>query len=59
MTTSPENFTCDLCREEFDSASELQSHKQDHLRPAKTQDEDDRDIRRDIGAPGLPTSPVT
>ena len=63
QTTPPggisEEFICDLCGEEFDSISELDKHKRQHLHPTLTEDENDRDLRRDIGAPGLPTSPVS
>ena len=53
-----EEFACDLCGDKFDSISELAEHKQQHMHPTVTEDENDRDLRRDIGAPGLPTSPV-
>ena len=60
-TIIPESsvFICDICGEEFDSLSDIEEHKLNHLRPAKTEDEDDRDIRQNIGAAGLPTSPVS
>jgi hypothetical protein len=51
-------FICDLCGEEFDSLSDLEEHKLNHLRPAKTEDEDDSDLRQNIGAAGLPGAPV-
>jgi hypothetical protein len=51
----PEKFICDICKEEFNSASELEKHKAGHLH--LTPGEEDREIRGDIGAAGLPTAP--
>lgn len=51
-------FICDICGEMFETVSELEEHKLEHLRPSKNEDEDDRDIRDNIGAAGLPGAPV-
>jgi hypothetical protein len=56
--TDPEDFICDLCGKEFNSVSDLDEHKAEHRRHALAHDEKQRDIRRDIGAAGLPGSPL-
>lgn len=55
---TPEKFTCDICREEFDDSSELQEHMKRHMRPEIGREDVQREIRGDIGAAGLPTSPT-
>lgn len=59
-TLSPEvsEFICDICGEEFDTVTELEEHKLRHGRPALGLADEEREIRGDIGAAGLPTSPV-
>jgi hypothetical protein len=56
-TTSKE-FTCDLCGEEFDSVTDLEEHKLKHIEPIHETMSSQGEIRGDIGAAGLPTSPV-
>ena len=48
---------CDICGEEFDSISELELHRTDHIEPETSDVEEQQDIRGDIGAAGMPTSP--
>lgn len=60
MTINPASggeFQCDLCGAEFDSVTDLDSHKHEHARTAKPEEEERQTIRQDIGAAGLPTSP--
>ncbi len=57
IDSEPEEFRCDLCGEEFDSLSELEDHKKSHKR--RPLHEESHDIDRDIGAPGLPTAPIS
>jgi hypothetical protein len=55
----PEDFICDVCGREFGTVSELEDHKESgHLRHAHERDEEQQRIRRDIGAAGLPGSPL-
>ena len=60
-STTPisEKFTCDLCGEEFDSVTDLEEHKRNHAEPLRKTTASQREIRGDIGAAGLPTSPVS
>ena len=53
-----EEFTCDICGEEFNSVSKLEEHKLRHSRPGKGLEDEERMMRGDIGAAGMPTSPV-
>jgi hypothetical protein len=56
--TDPESFICDICGREYETVSDLEDHKEsEHLRHAEARDEEQQEIRRDIGAAGLPTSP--
>jgi hypothetical protein len=59
-TISPEatEFTCDICGEEFDTLSKLEEHKRRHGRPGLGLADEERRMSGDIGAAGLPTSPV-
>jgi hypothetical protein len=54
----PEQFICDICGAELDSVSDLEEHKEEHLFRGRTRDEEQQEIRRDIGAAGLPGSPL-
>ena len=56
--TDSDKFICDLCGKEFDSASEHEEHLAQHTHPARAEREEISDIRGDIGAAGLPTSPI-
>lgn len=58
-TTEAEEFTCDICGKNFDSVSSLTAHKLRHGRPALGLKDEERQIRGDIGAAGLPTSPLS
>jgi uncharacterized Zn-finger protein len=53
-----ETFICDICGKEFDSISSLQGHKRRHNSPVQNTEDSQREIRGDIGAAGLPTSPT-
>ncbi len=53
-----EEYRCDLCGEIFSTATELEEHKHRHGRPALGHDDEQREVRGDIGAAGLPTSPI-
>jgi hypothetical protein len=53
-----EKFTCDICGEEFDTVTKLEEHKVRHGRPARGLEDEERMLRGDIGAAGMPTSPV-
>ena len=57
-TSTTDEFTCDICGEKFDSVSELEDHKLRHGRPGLSLDDEESEIRGDIGAAGLPTSPL-
>lgn len=57
-TANVEEYKCDLCGETFNTATELEEHKHRHGRPALGHDDDQREVRGDIGAAGLPTSPI-
>ena len=52
------DFICDICGEEFDTLSDLEAHKVRHGRPGRKLEDEEREMRGDIGAAGLPTSPV-
>ncbi|MDP4220795.1 MAG: C2H2-type zinc finger protein [Bacteroidota bacterium] len=53
-----EEFVCDICGEKFNSISKLEDHKLRHSRPGLRLDDEERQMRGDIGAAGLPTSPT-
>jgi hypothetical protein len=53
-----DNFICDLCGEKFDAVSDLEQHKLRHGRPGRGLTDTQHEIRGDIGAAGMPTSPV-
>ncbi|MEP7235066.1 MAG: C2H2-type zinc finger protein [Ignavibacteriota bacterium] len=53
-----EEFRCDVCGEQFDTLSSLDSHKTRHNRPSSGLADTQREIRGDIGAAGMPTSPL-
>ena len=53
-----ERFTCDICGEEFQTVSQMEEHKLRHASPRRGLEDEERRIRGDIGAAGLPTSPV-
>jgi hypothetical protein len=53
-----DKFQCDLCGESFDTVSELEAHKSEkHHIPSRPTPTENREVQRDIGAAGLPTSP--
>jgi transcription elongation factor Elf1 len=54
-TTYDKEFTCDICGDKFASATELDEHVKTHRRPASGMENENRG---DIGAAGLPTSPM-
>jgi hypothetical protein len=54
-TTYDKEFTCDICGDKFASATELDEHVKTHRRPASGMENENRG---DIGAAGLPTSPI-
>jgi hypothetical protein len=54
----PERYVCDICGEEFETLSDLEEHKREHLEPVHETLARASDIRGDIGAAGLPTSPI-
>lgn len=56
--TDPQEFICDLCGAELDSVSDLEAHKADHVLRGRSRDEEQQQIRGDIGAAGLPGSPL-
>jgi hypothetical protein len=56
-TNSTTKHTCDICGEEFDSITDLELHRTDHLQPEESEVEHQQEIRGDIGAAGMPTSP--
>lgn len=53
-----EEFKCDICGEEFGTVSELESHKYRHGHPALGRVDQEHEMRGDMGAAGLPTSPM-
>lgn len=53
-----EEFSCDSCGEQFGTVSELEEHKRRHGRPGLRLHDEEREFRGDIGAAGLPTSPI-
>jgi hypothetical protein len=53
-----EKFICDICGEEYASVTDLEEHKIRHSQPRRGLEDEEREIRGDIGAAGLPTSPV-
>lgn len=53
-----EKYICDICGDEFDDPTELGEHKKRHFRPEFGREDVQREIRGDIGAAGLPTSPT-
>ena len=57
-TSVTDKFICDLCSEEFDSVTALEDHKLRHGRPGRVHEDSERSLRGDIGAAGLPTSPI-
>ena len=57
-TIKTEEFKCDVCGEEFGTISELESHKYRHGHPALGRVDQEHETRGDIGAAGLPTSPM-
>jgi hypothetical protein len=54
----PERYICDLCGEEFETPSDFEQHKREHVEPVHEAMSRASEIRGDIGAAGLPTSPV-
>jgi hypothetical protein len=58
LSSEASEFICDICGEQFDTVSELEVHKRRHSRPGRGLEEEEREIRGDIGAAGLPTSPI-
>ncbi len=58
MNTGASKFVCDICGTEYDSVNDLDEHKQEHSRRVKAEENDQQNIREDIGAAGMPTSPV-
>ncbi|MDP4199455.1 MAG: hypothetical protein Q8922_02770 [Bacteroidota bacterium] len=57
--TETAEFQCDICGAEYDSITDLERHKHEHARIARTEEEDQQTIHRDIGAAGMPTSPLS
>ncbi len=61
-TTQPiietEEFTCDLCGEKFGAVSDLEQHKLRHGRPSLGLRDEQSAMRGDIGAAGMPGSPL-
>jgi hypothetical protein len=58
MKTEPSAFVCDICGAGYDSVTDLDEHKQNHSRVVRTEENDQQNIREDIGAAGMPTAPV-
>jgi hypothetical protein len=56
--TDPEEFVCDICGAELDSVSDLNEHKEEHMLRGRSRDEEQQNIRGDIGAAGLPGNPL-
>ena len=54
-----DKFTCDMCGEEFVTVSELEDHKRRHDHIRLSSEDEQREFRGDIGAAGLPTSPIS
>ncbi len=61
-TTQPiietEEFTCDMCGEKFETISSLEEHKLRHGRPGRGLSDTQSEMRGDIGAAGMPGSPI-
>ena len=53
-----EEFTCDICGEKFASVSTLEEHKIRHGRPDSGLRDTQSEMRGDIGAAGMPGSPL-
>ncbi len=53
-----DEFTCDICGKKFDSLSTLENHKLRHGRPALGLEDEQSEMRGDIGAAGMPGSPL-
>ena len=53
-----EGFVCDICEARFGTLSELQEHKRGHADPINEFRQEQNEMRGDIGAAGLPTSPL-
>jgi hypothetical protein len=53
-----EEFTCDICGETFASLSALEDHKLRHRRPDSGLRDTQSEMRGDIGAAGMPASPL-
>jgi len=53
-----EEFSCDICGEKFGTVSGLEEHKRRHGRPGLRLDDEQREMRGDIGAGSLPGSPI-
>ena len=58
ILSKDEKFSCDICGEEFASVTDLDEHKLRHSHFRYGLEDEERRIRGDIGAAGLPTSPV-
>jgi len=56
-TSDTTKHVCDVCGEEFDSITDLELHRTDHLEPEASEVEHQQTVRGDIGAAGMPTSP--
>ncbi len=53
-----EEFSCDVCGEKFKSVTELTEHKTRHGRPGLGLRDEQSSMRGDIGAAGMPGSPI-
>ena len=58
LTSRTEEFTCDICGERFNTLSKLSEHKHRHGRPELGLKDEQKQMRGDIGAAGMPASPV-
>jgi len=54
-----DRFICDICGKEFDSVTTLEQHKIRHNRPGLGLEDSQREMRGDIGAAGMPGSPIS